>query len=85
MPPRNEFDLAVAYEAAEAGWLTATIPGLPGVITTGRTKDEARDNVLDALRTMLAAPVENVQGYEIEVLRVSLERRQLRRDLGGRR
>jgi predicted RNase H-like HicB family nuclease len=74
MTRQNEFELAVAYEQAEAGWLTATIPALPGVITAGRTKDEARDNVLDALRTMLAPPVEEIEGHEVEVLRVSLER-----------
>jgi predicted RNase H-like HicB family nuclease len=54
---RGEFELTVAYEPAERGWLTASIPAVPGTISTGRTKDEARDNALDALRTMLAAPV----------------------------
>jgi hypothetical protein len=76
-----EFDLAVAYESAESGWVTATILGLPRVITAGRTKDEARANAVDLLRTMLSAPVEKPGGREIELVHVSLER-QARRPLG---
>ena len=50
--------LTVVYERAENGWTTATIPAVPGTISTGRNRREARDNVLDALREMLASPVE---------------------------
>jgi predicted RNase H-like HicB family nuclease len=74
MTRKNEFELAVAYEPAEAGWLTATIAGLPGVITAGRTKDEARANVLDALRTTFAAPAGDVVGRDVEIVRLSVER-----------
>jgi predicted RNase H-like HicB family nuclease len=71
---RGDFELTVAYEPAERGWLTASIPAVPGTISTGRTRDEARDNALDALRTMLAAPVGAVHGRDVEIIRVCLER-----------
>jgi predicted RNase H-like HicB family nuclease len=51
--------LTVVYERAEQGWTTATIPALPGTISAGRNRQEARDNVLDALRLMLATPPES--------------------------
>lgn len=47
--------LTIVYERAEQGWTTATIPALPGTISAGRNRQEARDNVLDALRLMLAS------------------------------
>jgi len=31
----------------------ATIPEVPGAISQGRTREEARENVIDALRTVL--------------------------------
>lgn len=50
--------LTIVYERADEGWTTATIPALPGTISAGRNRQEARDNVLDALRLMLATPPE---------------------------
>ena len=35
-------EITVVYEDAVAGWLTATIPALPGPISWGRTQAEAR-------------------------------------------
>ena len=49
--------LTVVYERAENGWTTAAIPAGPGTISTDRNRREARENVLDALREMLASPV----------------------------
>lgn len=39
----------VVYERAEHGWTAATIPAVPGTISTGRHRRDARENVLDAL------------------------------------
>jgi len=47
--------LSIVYEPVEHGWVQARIEGIPEVITAGRTKDEARELVLDALREYLAA------------------------------
>ena len=45
--------LTVHYEDAGDGWTLATIPEVPGAISQGRTRGEARENVIDALRTVL--------------------------------
>jgi hypothetical protein len=60
------------YERDQQGWTTATIPAVPGTISTGRNRREARDNVLDALREMLAAPVEVPGGATREDVDVTL-------------
>jgi len=43
---------AILYEEDEDGWIVASIPEVPGVFSQGRTRDEARVNVLDALQLM---------------------------------
>jgi hypothetical protein len=45
--------LSVVYEPVESGWVQARIEGIPEVITAGRSKDEARELVLDAPREYL--------------------------------
>ena len=50
--------LSIVYEPVESGWVQARIEGIPEVITAGRTKAEARELVLDALREYLAS-IEN--------------------------
>ena len=65
--------LTVVYERDEQGWTTATIPAVPGTISMGRNRREARDSVLDALREMLASPVEIPDGATREDVSVTLE------------
>ena len=65
--------LTVVYERDEQGWITATIPAGPGTFSTGRNRREARDNVLDALREMLASPVRVPEGATREDVDVTLE------------
>ncbi len=50
----EQLDLTIVYEPGEDGWIIASIPEVPGVHTQGRTREEARANVIDALRTMLS-------------------------------
>jgi predicted RNase H-like HicB family nuclease len=45
--------LTIHYEDAGDGWIMASIPEVPGAISQGRTRQEARENVLDALQTVL--------------------------------
>jgi predicted RNase H-like HicB family nuclease len=45
--------LSIVYEPDDSGWVRARIEGIPEVITAGRTKDEARELVIDALREYL--------------------------------
>jgi hypothetical protein len=64
--------LTVVYERAENGWTTAAIPAVSGTISAGRNRRDARDNVLDALREMLASPVEVPAGAAREEVSVTL-------------
>jgi predicted RNase H-like HicB family nuclease len=48
-------ELHVVFELDEQGWVRATIEELPGVITCGKTMEEARELVRDALHEWLAA------------------------------
>lgn len=41
-------------EPDEQGWIVARVVEVPGAISQGRTREEARENVVDALRLMLA-------------------------------
>lgn len=46
--------LTISYEEPdEAGWIVASVVEVPGALSQGRTRDEARANVIDALRLML--------------------------------
>ena len=47
--------LAIAYdEPDEQGWIVARVLEVPGAMSQGRTREEARENVIDALRPTLA-------------------------------
>ena len=47
--------LTITYgEPDEDGWIVARIAEVPGAMSQGRTRQEARENVIDALRLMLA-------------------------------
>jgi predicted RNase H-like HicB family nuclease len=37
--------LTIHYEDAGDGWTLATVPEVPGVISQGRSREEARENV----------------------------------------
>jgi predicted RNase H-like HicB family nuclease len=46
--------LTIGYdEPDEDGWIVARIIEVPGAMSQGRTREEARENVIDALRLML--------------------------------
>ena len=45
--------LTIVYEDGGEGWVMASIPEVPGVFSQGRTRAEARENVIDALQLML--------------------------------
>lgn len=47
--------LTIAYEEPdEEGWIVARVVEVPGALSQGRTREEARENVIDALRLMLS-------------------------------
>lgn len=47
-------DLTIVYEDGDDGWVIASIPEVRGVHSQGRTREDARANVIDALRLMLS-------------------------------
>jgi predicted RNase H-like HicB family nuclease len=50
----EQLELTIVYEPGEGGWVIASIPEVAGVFSQGRTREEARANVIDALRLMLS-------------------------------
>jgi predicted RNase H-like HicB family nuclease len=47
-------DFTISFENPdEQGWIVARVLEVPGAMSQGRTREEARENVLDALRTVL--------------------------------
>jgi predicted RNase H-like HicB family nuclease len=52
----------IVYEDDEDGWIVASIPDVPGVFSQGRTRDEARVNVLDALQLMTSPEPDESEG-----------------------
>ncbi len=55
-------EFTIAFEEPdELGWIVARVLEVPGALSQGRTRDEARENVLDALQTVLT-PDEELLG-----------------------
>ena len=47
--------MTIAFEEPdEEGWIVARVVEVPGAISQGRTREEARENLIDALRIMLS-------------------------------
>ncbi len=54
-------ELTIAFEPPdEDGWTVARVLEVPGAMSQGRTRDEARENALDALRSVLMSDEELV-------------------------
>jgi predicted RNase H-like HicB family nuclease len=52
--------LTIAYdEPDEDGWIVARVVEVPGAISQGRTREEARENVVDALRLIFSPDDDN--------------------------
>lgn len=65
--------MTIAYEPGEDGWVVASVPEVPGTHSQGRTRAEARANVIDALETMLT-PDDDLQAGDTEPLLLTVER-----------
>jgi predicted RNase H-like HicB family nuclease len=62
----------ILFEDGEDGWIVAQVKEVPGAISQGRTREEARENVLDALRLMLSPEPED-SGAESESVELTLK------------
>jgi predicted RNase H-like HicB family nuclease len=56
----ESLELSIVYEDGGEGWIVASIPQVPGTRSQGRTREEARANVIDALKVMLAGDDESL-------------------------
>ena len=45
--------LTILFDQDDDGWIVASVPQVPGAHSQGKTQDEARENVLDALAGLL--------------------------------
>jgi predicted RNase H-like HicB family nuclease len=64
--------LTLAFdEPDEDGWIVARVVEVPGAVSQGRTRAEARENVIDALRVMLS-PDEGEGGGAVESVELVL-------------
>jgi predicted RNase H-like HicB family nuclease len=66
-----KLDLTIVYEDGEEGFILSSIPAVPGVLSQGRTREEARENVLDALALMLSPEPDDDREHELLHLTVS--------------
>lgn len=70
--------LTVVCEEGENGYILARVREVPAAISQGRTHEEARDNVLDALRELILSYVEEgepsplPEGATTEPVRITL-------------
>ena len=62
----------IRYPDGGDGWIMAQVEEVPGAISKGRTRSEARENVIDALRLMLKAEPGDVAGPDREALELPL-------------
>jgi predicted RNase H-like HicB family nuclease len=62
---RDALNLTIVYEPDEDGWITVSIPEVPGVLSQGRTRQEAREMILSALNDWLRFYVEDQSGERL--------------------
>ena len=54
-PVSEKLRITIAYdEPDEDGWIVARVVEVPAALSQGKAQEEARENVIDALRLMLA-------------------------------
>jgi predicted RNase H-like HicB family nuclease len=56
----DSLELSIVYEDGGDGWIVAWFPQVPGTHSQGRTREEARAYVIDALNVMLAGDDESL-------------------------
>ena len=62
----------IRYSDGGEGWIMAQVEEVPGAISQGRTREEARANVTDALRLMLKPEPGEAADPDREPLELSL-------------
>src|SRR5690349_2943836 len=65
-------NVLVCFEPDEAGWVRASLPGLPSVVTAGTSREDALEMVIDALMQLLAVEPERASGGDYERVRLDV-------------
>jgi predicted RNase H-like HicB family nuclease len=73
MPVEGTLRLRIEYEPGDNGWVIAQVPAVPGAMSQGRTRGEARENVLDALQLLLS-PEPTSESTEAESVELAVIR-----------
>jgi predicted RNase H-like HicB family nuclease len=68
----DALQFTIHYTPIEDGWVMAQVEEVPGALSQGRTREEARENVLDALRLMLTPDEPQAADPDRESLPVQL-------------
>jgi predicted RNase H-like HicB family nuclease len=58
----------IRYSDGGEDWILAQVDEVPGAISQGRTRPEARENVIDALRLMLRPDPDQTADPDVEPL-----------------
>ena len=64
--------LHVRYSDEGDGWITAEVVEVPGAVSQGRTRAEARENVVDALRELLSSYDDDDESEDADTLPVTV-------------
>ncbi|MDA0168376.1 hypothetical protein OJ998_04695 [Solirubrobacter taibaiensis] len=65
-------NVLVCLEPDEAGWVRASLPGMPAVITAGTSREDALEMVVDALMQLLAVEPARETGADYERIRLEV-------------
>jgi len=65
-------NILVSYEPDEAGWIRATLPGMPSVVTAGMSREDALEMAIHALMQLLAVEPEREVGGDYERVRLDI-------------
>jgi predicted RNase H-like HicB family nuclease len=69
----EDLQLTIAFdEPDEDGWIVAKVIEVAGALSQGRTREDARANVIDALRVMLAPDDDDPRAADSEPLDLTL-------------
>ncbi len=73
----DSLQLTIVYEQGDDAWVIASIPEVPGALSQGRTREEARSNVIDALQLMLSPEPGHDESVDREPLTLTIASRSL--------
>jgi predicted RNase H-like HicB family nuclease len=65
-------NIVVSYKPDESGWIRASLPAMPEVVTAGVSREDAREMVVDALMQLLAVEPERQAGGDYERVRLDV-------------